>query len=55
MKDTEIPFLGFTKKSSTLTRVVWAGDSKFSLGLSISLHGQGAVAAAYSAGKAKQR
>ena len=35
MKDAEIPFLGFTKKSSTLTRVVWAGDSKTGLGIKI--------------------
>ena len=35
VKDAEIPFLGFTKKSSTLTRVVWAGDSKTGLGIKI--------------------
>ena len=31
----EIPSLGFTKKSSTLPRVVWAGDSKTGLGIKI--------------------
>ena len=33
--DADIPLLGFTKNSSTLTRVVWAGDSKTGLGIKI--------------------
>ena len=40
VKDAEIPFLGFTKKSSILTRVVWAGDSKTGLGIKIELREQ---------------
>ena len=35
VKNAEIPFLGFTKKSSILTRVVLAGDSKTGLGIKI--------------------
>ena len=31
----QILFLGFTKKTSTLAGVVWAGDSKTGLGLKI--------------------